>query len=455
MECRLLVAVMARIWDPGAMVSRRARHLTGAVDDYDALLELVGDARFVLLGEASHGSHEFYCERARITRRLIEECGFTAVAVEADWPDAWRASRYASGRSSDADADQALAGFGRFPTWMWRNNVVLEFIEWLHDWNAALPVGAPRVGFYGLDLYSLHASIAAVLAYLERVDVAAAERARARYACFDHFGADVQAYGYAASAGLAEPCEREVLAQLADLQRRAAHDLSADGDEGEEALFYAEQNARLVRNAEAYYRSMFHARVSSWNLRDRHMAETLENLTRHLERKQKAPRIAVWAHNSHIGDARATQMAQRGELNLGQLVRERHARSARLIGFTTFSGSVTAASDWDEPPQRMQVREALPGSCERLLHETLAGANVYVSMHGGGVEAALYEPLLERAIGVIYRPQTERASHYFEARLPAQFDAVIHLDSTSALQPLEAARQPTAAEPPETYPTGM
>jgi erythromycin esterase-like protein len=454
-EYRLLIpAAMARIWNPLETVQRQAKTLTGAQTDFDPLLDAIGDAQYVLLGEASHGSHEFYVERARITRRLIEEHGFAAVAVEADWPDAWRANCYVRGAGRDAHADDALSGFERFPTWMWRNTVVLEFIEWLRDHNSSRSPER-RAGFYGLDLYSLHASIAAVLDYLERVDPPAADRARRRYACFDHFGEDVQAYGYAANAGLAEPCQDEVLAQLVELRRRAGDYLREDGESAHDALFYAEQNARLVRNAEEYYRTMFRGRTSSWNLRDRHMAETLEALVRHLARGRSRPRVVVWAHNSHLGDARATRMGERGELNLGQLVRERHGSAARLIGFTTFAGWVTAATDWDEPPQRMRVRDALEDSYERLLHDALPSENFLLSLRANGVSAALYEPMLERAIGVIYRPQTERLSHYFEARLPAQFDAVIHLDTTSAVQPIEAARVPSAAEPPETYPTGM
>jgi erythromycin esterase-like protein len=335
--------------DTGVEAVREGAHaLTGAPQEYDPLMRLIGDARVVLLGEASHGTHEFYQERARITARLIEEKGFTAVAVEADWPDALRVDRYVRGRSEDEFATEALADFKRFPTWMWRNTDVAEFLDWMRERNDALPEGASKAGFYGLDLYSLRASMESVLRYLEQVDPAAARQARERYACFDHFGEDTQVYGFATSMGLSKSCEEEVVHQLVELQRHAIERARRGGREEEEA-FYAEQNARVVMNAEAYYRSMFVQEVSSWNLRDRHMAETIEQLVAYLERRGERAKIVVWAHNSHVGDARAAERAQRGELNVGQLVRERYGRDAVLIGFTTHHGTVTAASDWDAP----------------------------------------------------------------------------------------------------------
>jgi erythromycin esterase-like protein len=391
--------------------------------DYEELLARAAPARFVLIGEATHGTQEFYRRRAELTKRLIAEHGFAAVAVEADWPDAYRANCYARGASGDASAEEALCDFRRFPVWMWRNVEVAAFLEWLRDHNETLPPAA-RVGFYGLDLYSLHASIAAVIEYLEGVDPEAAARARERYACFDHVGDDPAAYAYAR-----ESCEDEVVAQLRELRT-----LPGEGS------FAAEQNARLVRNAERYYRTMFEGRVSSWNLRDTHMAETLEALSRHLG----DAKVVVWAHNSHLGDARATEAARRGELNLGQLVRAQ----AYLIGFSTYSGTVTAAQDWGGDAERMQVRPALPGSYEQLLH---------------GPDRVLFppelrelaEPRLERAIGVVYRPRTERQSHYFEARLPAQFDAFVWIDETTALEPLERSSEWEAGELPETYPFAL
>src|SRR6202051_2677993 len=298
-------------------LSETAYPLAGSARDYDPLVGRIGEARFALLGEASHGTHEFYCERAEITKRLITEKNFVAVAVEADSADAYRVRRYVRGASDDVDAVEALADFRRFPTWMWRNEMVVEFIEWLRAHNDALPPGAERVGFYGLDLYSLHASMKAVLQYLEKADPEAAKRARERYSCFDHFGEDTQAYGLMTRLNLSKSCEEEVVAQLLELQRRAADHVQRDGRLADDDLFYAEQNARLVKNAEAYYRSVFLEEVSSWNLRDRHMAETLDALVEYLGQKVGRAKVAVWEHNSHLGDARATEMGQRGGLNVG------------------------------------------------------------------------------------------------------------------------------------------
>jgi erythromycin esterase-like protein len=435
--------------------TRQAAHpLLGTAADFDPLLALIGDARFVLIGEASHGTHEFYRIRAEITKRLIREAGFTSVAVEADWPDAYRVNRYVRGLGADADATEALAGFERFPQWMWRNADVLDFTGWLRAHNEAL-ADHDRVGFYGLDLYAMHASIEAVLAYLRIVDPDAARRAQQRYACFDHYAGDWQAYGHAATSGLAPSCEAEVLAQLVELRGAAAEYLRRDGRLEGDALFFAEQNARLVRNAERYYRAMFGSRAESWNLRDRHMAETLEALLAFHAARGRHEKVVLWAHNSHLGDARATEMGRAGELNVGQLVRQRHGRDAFLLGFTTYDGTVTAASNWDEPAQRKRVRPALPGSYEALLHETGIG-NLLVDLRSpGDVVAALSEPRLERAIGVIYRPETERQSHYFHATLPRQFDAVLHYDRTRAVEPLERSGLWERGEVPETFPTAL
>ncbi|MCU1276349.1 MAG: erythromycin esterase-like enzyme [Bryobacterales bacterium] len=432
-----------------------AQPITGAITDYDELLDFIGDARFVLLGEASHGTHEFYRERALITRRLIRQKGFTAVAVEADWPDAYRVNRYVRGEGEATASLGALDGFRRFPAWMWRNTDVLEFVEWMRSHNDSLPADAPKTGFYGLDLYSLHSSADAVIRYLEKVDPEAARRARYRYSCFEHFGEDTQAYGYAATFGISASCESEAVNQLIELQRRAADYANRDGLVAADEFFFAEQNACLVKNAEEYYRSMFQGGVSSWNLRDRHMAETLESLVDHLSRQYGTTKIVVWEHNSHLGDARATEMGQRGELNVGQLVRERHERDSRLIGFTTYTGTVTAATDWDGPAERKRVRPALAESYEALFHYVGLPQFLLLLQERGRVRDELDEPRLERAIGVIYRPETERLSHYFRARIPDQFDAVLHFDETTAIEPLERTSMWTKGEPPETYPTGV
>jgi erythromycin esterase-like protein len=435
---------------------KKALHaLRGDARDYDPLLQLIDGARFCLLGEATHGTHEFYRERAEITKRLIKEEGFTAVAVEADWPDAFRVNRYVRGLSDDRNANEALGGFKRFPTWMWRNAVVLDFVEWLRDYNSFLPADRSKVGFYGLDLYSLYTSIEAVLGYLNKVDPAAAKRARYRYSCFEHFAEDDQAYGYAASFGLSESCEREVIEQLIELRRQAGDYASRDGRVAQDEFFFAEQNARLVLNAERYYRSMFRGRVESWNLRDRHMAETLGALVAHLSAQGQTAKIAVWEHNSHLGDARATYMADYGELNVGQLVRQQYGNESRLIGFTTYSGSVTAASEWDGPAERKRVRPALNESYEALFNQTGEAGFLLSLRDNKRLSNVLRSPRLERAIGVIYLPQTERQSHYFDARLSDQFDAVIHFDETRALEPLERCAQWESGEPPETFPSGV
>lgn len=436
------------------LVRDAAHPLTGGADDYDSLLELIGDARFVLLGEASHGTHEFYRERARITKRLIREKGFNAVTVEADWPDAWLVNGYIQGHSKDADAAEALGGFRRFPAWMWRNADVLDFVGWLREHNESPDRGAGPVGFYGLDLYSLHTSIEAVLAYLDKVDPEGAARARHRYACFENFGTDPQTYGYEAGLGLTRTCETEVVEQLIELQRSAADYARRDGRLAEDDFFYAQQNARLIKDAELYYRTMFRGRISSWNLRDAHMADTLEALASHFALRGREMKAVVWAHNSHLGDARATEMGRRGEWNLGQLVRHRNGADCVSVGFSTYTGTVTAASEWGGPAERRRVKPAMPGSYEALFHEMNLGDFVLTLPRHSPVANALREPMLERAIGVIYRPETEFASHYFQARLGDQFDAVIHVDRTRAVEPLELTGEWTG-EPAETFPSGM
>jgi erythromycin esterase-like protein len=433
---------------------QEARPMTGDSGDFDSLLALVGDSRFVLIGEASHGTHEFYRIRAEITKRLIREKGFSSIAVEADWPDAYRVNRYVQGRGSDTDAAQSLGGFKRFPQWMWRNADVLEFIGWLRDHNDAMPIAA-RIGFYGLDLYSLHASMEAVLSYLRVVDPEAALRAQRRYACFDHFGDSPQDYGHAATVGLAPSCENAVVAQLVELQESAAQYALRDGRLATDDLFFAEQNARVVRNAERYYRAMFGNRAESWNMRDRHMAETLDALIAFLEFDRRAPKIVVWAHNSHLGDARATEMGLRGELNVGQLVRERWGHAALLVGFSTYAGTVTAASNWDMPAERKTLRPALEESYESLFHQ-LGLRNFFLGLRGNNeATLGLRQPRLQRAVGVIYRPETERMSHYYRARLPHQFDAILHYDLTRAVEPLERTGLWERGELPETYPSTL
>lgn len=388
--------------------------------DVHAIAERVAGNRIVLLGEASHGTHEFYATRAAISRELIARHGFTQIAIEGDWPDAQRATRFIRG----AEDRDPLGDFKRFPTWMWRNTVVAELVGWLRK-------HAPSTGLYGLDLYSLHASIAKVIAHLDKVDPAAAKRARSRYACFDHM--DPQQYGMTASMDLDKACEDEVVAQLVEMQ-----EMSLAGDEH----FAAIQNAHVVRDAEAYYRAMFGGRTASWNLRDTHMADTLDLLA-------ERGKVIVWAHNSHVGDARATEMGWTGELTLGQLARMRHDGKVALVGFTTHDGTVACAHDWDEPMHIERVRPSLDGSWERMFHER--GGDFLVECEHLPERARLH-----RAIGVVYRPETERRSHYYDARMRDQFDLVIHLDRTRAVTPLDRTEYGTAAdELPETFPSGV
>jgi erythromycin esterase-like protein len=419
-------------------------------DALPLLLDLIGDARLVLIGEATHGTDEFYAVRAELTKALIRSKQFNLVSAEADWPDAYRVTRWVRHMSEETDAAAALGDFVRFPRWMWRNTVVVDWVEWLQSYNARR-MPSDRIGFYGLDLYSLHTSIEAVLKYLQKVDPQAALRARHRYNCFEDFGSDPQSYGYAANLGLSRSCEEDVVAQLVELRNTAAEYARRDGYAAEDEYFFAEQNARLVRNAEMYYRAMFAGQVESWNLRDTHMMETLDALMTWTTRRSGYSRAIVWAHNSHLGDARATQMGTWGELNLGQLARERHGDRVFIVGFTTHAGTVTAAREWDQSAERRRVMPSMAGSYERLFHDTDLERFVLPT---SAARDALAEARLERAIGVIYKPDTERASHYFRARIADQFDAVIHIDTTSALTPLERWSRENA-DLPETYPTGV
>lgn len=435
-----------------AATIRDSAHEISAPHDVDALVELAADAQLVLIGEASHGTGEFYEIRADLTRRLIADHGFRGVAAEADWPDSARVHQYVTGRSEDEDAESALQGFRRFPSWMWRNHTVRDFVEWLRDWNRGLPP-AQQAGFYGIDLYSLHSSIEAVLQYLDEHDPASAREARSRYACFDQFLREPQLYGMAMNRRRAGTCEEEVVRQLMELRARHTRLTAHDGHAAKEEFFSAEQNARLVTNAERYYRAMYRGRGESWNLRDGHMFETLTELLAHLD--EGRAKVVVWAHNSHLGDARATEMGDRGELNVGQLVRERFGRKAVLIGFTTNSGTVTAASNWDEPAECMRVRPAMRGSYEHLFHTTERTAFWLNLRARNRATEVLAQERLQRAIGVIYRPEMERWSHYFHARLPEQFDAVIHLDETHALEPLDANTEWDDGELAETFPSAL
>lgn len=440
-------------------IEKHAIPLSGALEEYNPIIEAAKDKQFVLIGEASHGTQEFYRTRAEITARLIGECGFDAVAVEADWPDAYTINRYVS-YERNLTAEMALGDFERFPIWMWRNKEVLRFIEWLYAYNHESPTSKPEstktAGFYGLDLYSMGTSIHAVIAYLDKVDPEAAERARIRYSCLDHFMDNPQAYGYATEFGLAESCEREIISQLIDLRRKAFDYMKLNGFVAEDEYFCAKQNAKLVKNAEEYYRSMFRGHPNSWNLRDQHMFETLNDLAGHLgKRLGRDAKIIVWAHNSHVGNAAATESSKRGEFNIGQLVQDHYGDKSLLVGFSTCHGTVTAASDWDAATERKRVREPFPGSYEEVFHHVNYKQFLLNLREDNEMVDRLMEPRLQRAIGVIYRPDTERYSHYFFACLPEQFDFLLHYDDTHAVEPLEATPHWHRGELDETYPTGL
>jgi len=428
-----------------ALLRESAEPISG-IDDVDLgpLLERIGKARVVLLGEATHGTSEFYRMRARITRELITQRGFNIVAVEADWPDAARIHRHVR---HDPPLREQQPAFSRFPTWMWRNGEVHDFVDWLRSWNAGLPDPARRAGFYGLDLYSLFASIEAVLRYLDGVDPPTAKLARQRYGCLSPWEQDPAVYGRAALSGQYRTCEEPVTRMLKDMLERRIEYAARDG----ESLLDAVQNARLVANAERYYRVMYYGQADSWNLRDRHMFDTLDLLLRYHGPEARA---VVWEHNSHVGNAAATEMSARGELNVGQLCRERFGNDAFLLGFGTDHGTVAAADDWGGPMRHMAVRPAHAKSYERLFHE--AGVPALLLPVGRlarpEVREELRPPRLERAIGVIYRPETELQSHYFQAVLPDQFDEYVWFDETEAVHALPA---PPAEGVPDTYPFGV
>ncbi|MEY2851436.1 MAG: hypothetical protein RL549_135 [Verrucomicrobiota bacterium] len=422
---------------------------------WDALLQRTKKCPVVLLGEATHGTHEFYKLRAEITRRLIEEQGFNAVAIEADWPDAYQVNRYVRAMDGANSVLESLAGFRRFPHWMWRNRDMVEFLDWLRKHNTSKSRSDRPAGFYGLDLYSLHDSIDAVLNYLAKVDPAAARRMVRWYGCFETFGGNPRTYGYQTGMGLAPSCEKEVVRALQDLRIRKEFYMLRNGGASAEEYFCAEQNAVVVRDAEKYYRTMLRADVSSWNIRDQHMMDTLLSLMRHLNQMEGRAKVVVWAHNSHLGNAEATQMHERGEFNLGQLVRNHFGDQSYLVGFTTYEGTVTASSDWDGPAERKRIRPALETSYECLFHEVGVPRFWLEFSKDKQMRDLMRFPRLERAIGVVYQPESERRSHYQFARLADQFDAVVHVDRTRAVEPLEKTVYWEHGEVDETYPTGL
>lgn len=431
-----------------------AKPLTGSPSDWDALLERIGDKSFVLLGEATHGTHEFYKARAEISQRLIKEKGFNTVCLEADWPAAYGVNTAIKGDDVHPIVESFEGFKARFPEWMWRNTDFVTFAGWLREWNQELRSSNQRkVSLYGLDLYSLHESMAAVLKYLREKFPEAAERCAKRYACFSGFE-DSQSYGFAVSLGAHASCKAGVVQQLVEMNRLLAQRIKPPPDEVD---FAARQNARVVKNAEEYYREMFNeSRDVTWNLRDSHMVDTVGEIVKFFDNmySTQPTKCIIWEHNSHLGDARWTSSSRRGEHNVGQLMRERFPGKVYSVGFSTHTGTVAAASEWDGPVRHKHVRPSIPGSVENLFHSTGLPRFILPLDEGSASELALRKEKQERAIGVIYRPETERMSHYFSAIVSRQFNAIIHYDVTRAVEPLDMS--PIKEQDlPETFPFGV
>lgn len=415
-------------------IAAAAEPLSGAAGDYDSLLTLVGDNRFVLLGESTHGTREFYRERVRLTRRLVEEKGFTVIAVEADWQDAYDVNEFIHGRGADT-ATEALATFTRFPEWMWANAEVRELVEWLREYNTTGPGRDRPIGFYGMDVYGIADAIDEVVGFLKSDDASAAARAEERYRCLRRYARQMENYGRDVALGRTRTCTAPAAAQLQEFDARIA----AEGGHrpGDERLVSAWQSARVVLNGEAYYRTAVAGGVAAWNLRDRHMADTIDALSSHLADVEPSPaKLIVWAHNSHLGDARATDRTDIGELNVGQLMRQRHDGLTVIVGFTTYEGTVLAANEWGGRGQVRQLRPAIDESYAAAFHATNVPAFLLRLRGNTPLMQALAGPRPQRFVGVVYMPGTERQSHYFDTELARQYDAVVHVDRTEAVQPL-------------------
>lgn len=439
------------------IVQEHALPFSGIDINYDELSEQFKTANIVLLGEATHGTDEFYRIRAQITKELITNYGFNAIAIEGDWPDVYQLNRYIQGFYPRNTSIHALSHFKRFPLWMWRNKPILELIRWLRSYNDWLNSSDNKIGLYGLDLYSLHTSIEEIVKFLDKYDPKAAAKARERYKCLDTAIHDPEIYGYLSNLDLTASCAKAVTEQLIDLNQQTISFIQEHKEVEEDEYFHVIQNAHLVKNAEAYYRNMFREEVSTWNLRDKHMFDTLQNIQNHLTKKHdKQAKIIVWAHNSHIGNAKATEMGKKGEFNIGQLAKESYGNGSVSVGFTTYSGTVTAATKWGDKGKMQYINPALPGSYENLFHSTKLNNFILPLNQSEKIYSALCELyLLERAIGVIYRPETERISHYFNAILPQQFDIVCHVDTTTAIESLLDQDIVEEEELPDTFPTGL
>ena len=435
-------------------------HITHLTEKYDfeKLIEVLKNHKIIMLGESTHGTHEFYKARIELTKELIKNHKITAITLEGDWPSVYKINKYVQGSSPKDTAFSSLSSIDQFPLWMWRNKDFLEFVIWLYEHNTQLEQ-KNRIGIFGLDLYSLHKSALEVIKYLEKVDPKESELAKQRYNCFDKFGFDMQNYGYLTTQNLAPDCQKEIVEQLVSLQEKSHEYLKDDGFVKQEELFCAEQNSIVVKNAETYYKSLFFGGSNiSWNIRDSHMMNTLKFLYDHQKNQAKDPKIIVWAHNSHIGDCRATQFADDGQINIGQLAREYFGNKVFLLGFMTYQGTVSAASEWGAQVERKIVRPGISESYEKLFHELArpeqsrrADTDLLIFSD----KLSELDPMLQRAIGVIYKPETERFSHYFLTDLKKQFNALIYYDYTIAVEPLEKTAEWEKGEMPATYPFGI
>jgi erythromycin esterase-like protein len=421
-------------------VRAAAEPLRGGPADYDTLLQLVGNNRFVLLGESTHGTLEFYRERARLTRRLIEERGFTVVVIEADWQDTYDVNEFAHGRGP-ASVDEALRTYERFPTWMWGNTEFRDLVAWMRHYNATEAGRRRPVGVYGMDVYGVDEAMADVLAFTKAHGAATYARAEQRYRCFERYRRrSMELYGQDVLSGRTRSCAEPAAAQFQELGELVSQ--QSDQRPGDERLFSAWQNARVVMNGEAYYRTALTGGVASWNLRDRHMADTIDALSSHLGPNESEPaKLLVWAHNSHLGDARMTERTEIGELNVGQLMRQRHDGLTVIVGFTTYEGTVRAANTWGGPDEERALRPALRDSFSALFHAIGLDAFLLRLRGNPGLQEALAGRRPQRFVGVIYMPATERRSHYFDTDLAHQYDAVIHIDRTTALPALPMAER--------------
>lgn len=427
--------------------------LKGLLSDFDPILSAMGaSSKVCLIGEATHGTHEFYKIRADITKRLITEKGFTFVAVEGDWPDVYRINRYVCGKGKDKSAQEALSDFQRFPKWMWRNTVVEEFVEWLKKYNEKFGDKMERkVRFYGLDLYAMFRSADLVVEYLQKVDPKAAELAKQRYGTLNRYRDKEFQYAEDIMLGLAPSREKEVVSILVNMLQKEKEYLEAEGFVDGDELFFAQQNAKVVRDAEEYYRNAYARGPTTWNLRDKHMFDTLQELLLfHEKRTSEESKAVVWAHNSHIGDSRATEYAREsGEWNIGQLVRENIGKDKSYnVGFTTYTGTVTAATSWGGDPVKFKLNPALEDSYEAVFHKgnpsnwlTLLRANENKQLIPEDLVKLLSCTRTERMVGVQYVKRSERRSHYVPAIVPQQFDTIIHIDTTTAIEPLDGDRK--------------